>query len=103
LQNEACQATGNGLFVDQAITGAIGPSGFNSTYPPITNVFYDEHGLATKSGSFLANGQSCTIICSQTYSCGGNSIGSYTITMNLSGTTLNQAVVTDVAVSKSHN
>jgi hypothetical protein len=98
-QQNACVATSPGGLIVGGSAEGFGPSGLGATLPAVSNAFLDAHGFQSTS-NVLAGGPSCTIVCAQTYSCGGNGIGNYTITMTLSSKTVNNNAVTQVTVTK---
>ena len=66
-------------------------------------MFWDTHGLISATNALSGGPSSCTIVCTQKYTCGGTSIGSYTVKYTLSQNTVNGTAVTYVDVSKTHN
>ncbi len=102
-QQTACEATSpQGLTVYGPATG-LNASGFNLAYPATHDVFWDTHGLISATNALSGGPSSCTIVCTQKYTCGGTSIGSYTVKYTLSQNTVNGTAVTYVDVSKTHN
>ena len=72
-----------------------------ATFNPLQNDFYDQHTLASSFNLLQNPGvSSCTIVCSQTYTCGGNSVGSFTVTYDLAPGTVSSNPVSNVTVSK---
>jgi hypothetical protein len=63
------------------------------------NTFWDQH-IEYFTYSALSAGKSCSAVCSQTYSCNGNSIGTFTIDYGLAAGTLGSTPVTNVTVTK---
>ena len=73
--------------------------------PATKNRFYDYHTTRWNKGSLLHdrnpnNMASCEIVCEQNYSCGGNVIGTHTITRAFTKGTSGSRDVTLVAVTK---
>lgn len=82
--------------------GATGTT-FGYAYPALpTNAFFDEHVIASTLDLLAgASVSSCTIVCAQTYSCNGASIGSFTITKSAKHAYISGASYgTQVSVSK---
>jgi hypothetical protein len=94
-QTKACQ--GSSTF-----TVGNGETMWGTIFLSNTNVFYDNHGL-TSSNNVLGGTGSCTITCSQTYYCGGNSIGQFTINFSLDNGTVGSTAVTEVTAGKTQN
>lgn len=68
-----------------------------------TNSFYDEHIIANQAdllGSFGQGKTTCTVKCSQKYSCDGNIIGTFTITFTFTKGTVNGQPATIVSATK---
>ena len=81
-----------------------GETQWGTTFPEVPNQFYDNHGIYANYNMLQSFGQSsCTVICSQSYSCGGNVIGSFTITYSLNPGTVNGYAVTQVTAQKTQN
>jgi hypothetical protein len=82
-------------------TVATGQQIWGQTFPAVPNQFYDNHGI-TATGNLLQafNQTSCTVVCSQSYSCGGSVIGNFTITYSLNPGTANGYAVTQVTATK---
>ncbi len=71
------------------------------SFSPVTNQFYDEHTLTSFYNLLGYSGlSSCTNLCTQTYSCGGNPIASFTITEDLAPGTVGSSPVTNVSATK---
>jgi len=69
--------------------------------------FYDHHTTKWKGGSLLHNPghnpkglDKCTVVCPQTYTCGGTAIGTHTITRTFTKDTYQGTDVTKVSVTK---
>lgn len=78
-----------------------GGSDFGVNKFPAANTFYDFHETGdTRNLLVVANQNSCTVGCSQTYSCNGRLIGSFTIIRNFTKDTIQGTPVTRVTVSK---
>jgi hypothetical protein len=94
----ACQA-GTSLKVgNQGFFGPFPADGFIEG--PQLNVMWDQHDNSL-SQSVVPQGQSCSIVCAQSYSCGGNPpIGNFQITYTFTGQTLGTTPVTIVSVTK---
>jgi hypothetical protein len=74
-------------------------SRWGTNFASNTNIFYDTHGLIS-SNNLLSGTANCTISCHQTYTCGGNNIGNFTITFNLSNGSVGSYAVTQVTAGK---
>ena len=74
---------------------------FGVTKLPVTNIFYDLHATPF-SESLLddAHISSCTAGCTQTYSCNGQNIGTFTIIRDFTKDTIQGTPVTRVSVTK---
>lgn len=82
-------------------TVGLGASGFGVTKPAAPNTFYDFHTTVFAVSLLDAAGMnSCTVSCNQTYSCGGNIIGSFLITRDMSKDAIQNTPVTRVTVTK---
>jgi hypothetical protein len=89
---------GGGTFTMDVLSTAYDGQAF----PAVVNQFYDQH-LAHSNVSLLnySGIQSCTTVCSQTYSCAGRQLnGRFTITYSYTRGTLNGQPVTNVQVTK---
>ncbi|MGO9420588.1 hypothetical protein [Roseiarcus sp.] len=74
---------------------------FGSPLPALNNTFYDGHFLDNPYNLLSWSGvNSCTIVCTQTYSCGGNPLGSFTVTYDLQPGSVGSSAITKVIVSK---
>jgi hypothetical protein len=97
-----CTSEGNtvGIF-GQAFQNPLGNGQVDGVpFPATHNIFYDVH-VQRGSTSLLAPGAaSCTVACSQTWSCGGKQIGSFTITHTFSSDTIQGTPVTRVTVAE---
>jgi hypothetical protein len=91
------QCSGNTTFT----VGTGGESVGGVDFVPKHNIFYDQH-ITTSAVSMLdaAGISSCTTKCSQTYSCGGKVIGTFSITRAYSKGTISGTPVTFVTVTK---
>ncbi len=91
-ETSACQ--GSSTF-----TVGTPASWFGTNFPANANEFYDTHVLLSTTNALGGTGN-CTITCGQTYSCGGNAIGNFTINFNLANGTVGSHSVTQVTASK---
>ena len=74
---------------------------FGSPLPALNNTFYDGHFLDNPYNLLSWSGaNSCTIVCTQTYSCGGIPIASFTVTYDLQPSSVGSSAITKVIVSK---
>lgn len=70
-------------------------------FPGTTNIFYDQHTQTSNVSVLDASGiNSCQAVCKQTYSCNGNPIGTYTVTVQFIKALINGTHVTSTEVSK---
>jgi hypothetical protein len=81
-------------------------SAFNQNFAATQNIFYDEH-VSISSVSWLDSTQlnptglnSCVRVCTQTYSCGGRPVGTFTITRTFTKGTIQNTPVTNAIVVK---
>lgn len=90
------QCTGSSTF-----TVGQGGSTFGQNFAATQNIFYDQHA-STSTVSALDNAgiNSCQVTCSQTYSCGGHAIGTFTINRSFTKGTIQNTPVTNVTVTK---
>jgi hypothetical protein len=81
--------------------GTGGETSDGQILPGTTNVFYDEHVVENATTSILdySGIQSCTAVCVQTYSCNGTTVGTRTITLQLSKGTISGTNVTNVSAT----
>jgi hypothetical protein len=96
-----CPASFGACAASDTFTVGTGGSTFGQTFTGTTNIFYDQH-TSTGSVSALdsAGIDSCTRVCNQTYSCGGNVIGTFTINRSFTKGTIQNTPVTNVTVTK---
>jgi len=82
-------------------TVGTGGSTFGQNFAATQNIFYDQH-VTTSGVSILdsAGINSCQATCAQTYSCGGNVIGNFTINRSFTKGTIQNTPVTNVTVTK---
>ena len=93
-----CTADGN-LNTSSLSVGTAGTAFDGTGLAATPNTMWDEHVLDYPS-SLLASGQSCSIKCSQQYSCGGtDKCGNYTITFISTTGTISGTPVTNVAAT----
>lgn len=103
--NNSNPCQGNSTFkIGQAFT-ANAPAGNGyvklGSFLAVQNQFYDIHVATSNANALAAAGlPSCSVVCSQSYSCGGSSVGSFTITYRFSTGTVNGSSVTNVGVTK---
>jgi hypothetical protein len=81
--------------------GASGGTAFGKPFPSAHNTFYDFHtGTSTISLLDQAGLKGCTAVCKQTYSCGGNVIGNFTISRVFRKAVINGTHVTTITTTK---
>lgn len=70
--------------------------------PAVPNAFYDNHNVTSaKNLLAVANRASCSVTCSQVYTCGGKQIGpTFSITYSLTQGTSGSTAVTNVVATK---
>jgi len=93
-QWETSACTGSSTF-----TVGNQASWFGTRFPANTNEFYDTHILMS-TRNLLGGTGNCSISCNQTYYCGGNAVGNFTINFNLANGTVGSYSVTEVTASK---
>lgn len=105
------QDTCSGIGIPSPCSGnmqfPVGPPGFSGTYGgwpwPATgdNQFQDAHSSRSSIDILGAVGASaCTVVCYQTYSCGGNQIGVFQPTFQYNHSSINGTGVTQVVIQK---
>ena len=96
-----CPASFGSCAASDTFTVGTGGTAFGQTFTGTTNIFYDLH-TSTGAVSALdsAGINSCTRVCSQTYSCGGHVIGTFTINRSFTKGTIQNTPVTNVTVTK---
>jgi hypothetical protein len=104
---EALSITSNtcsfGTFCTDTSTFTVGEGGevFGVQFPATQNIFYDRHTTtATFSALHQAGQESCQVVCQQTYSCGGQVIGTFTVTRTFQKDTIQGTPVTRVTITK---
>jgi hypothetical protein len=90
--------TGNSVFT----VGAAYDSPYLLIFQPTENIFWDRHTSTFNSNVLGGTGvNSCTVVCTQTYSCNGKAVSpSFTITYTYNATQVNSHNVTSVSVTK---
>ena len=90
-------------FAGSLVVGSAG-SAFGLQWQAQENIMWDEHVKSSPTSWLNAPGvtkTACTLSCLQTYQCGGNTIGSFTIVYGLSSRgTINGTPVTNVTATK---
>jgi hypothetical protein len=88
---------GQATVLVNGVETEVGP-----VFPEQQNMFYDQHTLVSNASLLpTSTGQtSCTAVCTQTYSCGGQSAGSHTITYSFIEALINGTHVTSTEVSE---
>ncbi len=86
----------------ETFTVGSGDTFVDGTIEPATpNVFYDQHYTTDKVSMLdAANITSCSNTCKQTYSCGGNNLGTFTITRSYTKGTIAGHAVTNIQITK---
>jgi hypothetical protein len=94
----ACSAT-NGFQVG-VNQGGLTSFGYSIPTLPSSSSFYDEHVIVSTTDLLAAGPNSCQIVCAQTYTCAGASIGSFTVTKTLTHSSIGSTPVTQVTITK---
>jgi hypothetical protein len=101
VSNNCPQSFGAFCTGSSTFTVGAGGSEFGQNFAPTQNIFYDKH-FSTGAVSALdtAGIDSCAASCTQSYSCGGHVIGSFTVNRSFTKGTIQNTPVTNVAVTK---